>query len=112
MSDIGWGPITSLGIFALILLIITLGIVVVVVIKLVSKYKQINQPGMPRSPKMVFWASILYTISPIDFVPDPVYLDDLGIDIAALIYIGRMINRFQQSIAHDKRQIDPPEQLH
>ncbi|HZB31980.1 MAG TPA: YkvA family protein [Streptosporangiaceae bacterium] len=111
MSDIGWDFIGSLGVFALLFLIVTLGIVLFVVIKLVRRYRQINQPGMPRSPKVVFWGSILYTISPIDLVPDPVYLDDLGVNMAALIYIGHMISRFQQSIAHNKRRIDPPRQL-
>jgi uncharacterized membrane protein YkvA (DUF1232 family) len=32
----------------------------------------------------MFWGSIAYTVWPVDLLPDPVYLDDLGFLLLAL----------------------------
>ncbi|MFE0577186.1 YkvA family protein [Streptomyces sp. NPDC058874] len=40
--------------------------------------------GIPLHDKALFWAALLYTVSPVDLIPDPVYLDDIGILMLAL----------------------------
>ncbi|WKV75588.1 YkvA family protein [Streptomyces sp. PCS3-D2] len=40
--------------------------------------------GIPLHDKALFWAALLYTVSPVDLIPDPVYLDDIGILLLAL----------------------------
>ncbi|MEV6394359.1 YkvA family protein [Streptomyces sp. NPDC051907] len=40
--------------------------------------------GVPLRSKALFWAAVLYTVSPVDLVPDPVYLDDIGVLLVAL----------------------------
>jgi hypothetical protein len=40
--------------------------------------------------KFAFWGAIIYTISPVDLLPDPIYLDDVGVLGAALIYLTRL----------------------
>jgi uncharacterized membrane protein YkvA (DUF1232 family) len=39
---------------------------------------------VPLSTKAMFWGSIAYTVWPVDLLPDPVYLDDLGFLLLAL----------------------------
>ncbi|MFJ6779093.1 YkvA family protein [Streptomyces yangpuensis] len=40
--------------------------------------------GIPLHDKALFWATLVYTVSPVDLIPDPVYLDDIGILMLAL----------------------------
>ncbi|WP_030759465.1 YkvA family protein, partial [Streptomyces sp. NRRL F-2664] len=40
--------------------------------------------GIPLQDKALFWAALIYTVSPVDLIPDPVYLDDIGILMLAL----------------------------
>ncbi|MER5961437.1 YkvA family protein [Streptomyces sp. NPDC002057] len=40
--------------------------------------------GIPLRSKALFWAAVVYTVSPIDLIPDPVYLDDIGVLLVAL----------------------------
>lgn len=40
--------------------------------------------GVPLQSKALFWAAVVYTVSPIDLIPDPVYLDDIGVLLIAL----------------------------
>lgn len=40
--------------------------------------------GLPTGPKWVFWGAVLYLVLPTDLVPDPVYLDDIGVLLLAL----------------------------
>ncbi|MEV6677248.1 YkvA family protein [Streptomyces erythrochromogenes] len=40
--------------------------------------------GIPLHDKALFWAALVYTVSPVDLIPDPVYLDDIGILMLAL----------------------------
>ncbi|MEV7562973.1 YkvA family protein [Streptomyces sp. NPDC048331] len=40
--------------------------------------------GIPLQDKALFWVAVVYTVSPVDLIPDPVYLDDIGILLLAL----------------------------
>ncbi|MFJ9038677.1 YkvA family protein [Streptomyces sp. NPDC102406] len=40
--------------------------------------------GIPLRSKALFWVAVIYTISPVDLLPDPVYLDDIGLLLVAL----------------------------
>ncbi|MFF3326469.1 DUF1232 domain-containing protein [Streptomyces sp. NPDC002889] len=40
--------------------------------------------GVPFRDKALFWTAVLYTVSPVDVLPDPVYLDDIGVLMLAL----------------------------
>ena len=48
--------------------------------------------------KLVFWGAVLYTIFPIDILPDPIYLDDIGVLTGALWFLTRLARR-QASLA-------------
>jgi 4-amino-4-deoxy-L-arabinose transferase-like glycosyltransferase len=40
--------------------------------------------------KVAFWAATIYTFLPIDLLPDPIYLDDMAVVGAALVYLTRL----------------------
>jgi len=40
--------------------------------------------------KVAFWVAMIYTFLPVDLLPDPVYLDDMAVVGAALVYLTRL----------------------
>lgn len=40
--------------------------------------------------KFAFWGSLIYTIFPVDLLPDPIYLDDMAVVGAALAYLTHL----------------------
>ena len=47
--------------------------------------------------KVAFWGALAYTVFPIDLLPDPIYLDDMGVLTAAAIYLTRQIAKRRRS---------------
>jgi hypothetical protein len=43
--------------------------------------------------KVAFYGALIYTILPVDLLPDPIYLDDMGVLAGALVYLGRLAAR-------------------
>ena len=43
--------------------------------------------------KIAFYGAIAYTIFPIDLLPDPIYLDDMGVLAASAFYLTRLLHR-------------------
>ena len=43
--------------------------------------------------KVAFWAALIYTILPIDLLPDPIYLDDMGVLGLALVYMTHLLRK-------------------
>ncbi|MFJ9518513.1 YkvA family protein [Kitasatospora sp. NPDC101801] len=63
---------------------VTLATAVVLVVKLVRAKKMLGATGIPMSKKVLFWAAIVYLVSPVDLLPDPILLDDIGFLLFAL----------------------------
>jgi amino acid transporter len=93
MSDLGWGVLPTLGVLALLVFLVTCAIVLILVVKIIKKYKLVHQPDMPVSVKVSYYGSIIYTVFPIDLLPDPVLLDDILVLVAALMYIGHIAKK-------------------
>ncbi|MGV9267234.1 YkvA family protein [Kitasatospora sp. NPDC003701] len=66
------------------LVAVTLVVAVVLVVKLVRARRLLGASGIPMSKKVLFWASIVYLVSPVDLLPDPILLDDIGFLLLAL----------------------------
>jgi uncharacterized membrane protein YkvA (DUF1232 family) len=49
--------------------------------------------SMGAKGKLVFWGAVLYTIFPIDILPDPIYLDDAAVLTGALWFVTRLVRR-------------------
>ncbi|MEV8585951.1 YkvA family protein [Streptomyces sp. NPDC051180] len=56
----------------------------VLLVRVFRARKLLVDAGIPLQSKALFWAAVVYTVSPIDLIPDPVYLDDVGVLLIAL----------------------------
>jgi hypothetical protein len=61
------------------------------VIRLLAKRKLLSELG--TGGKIAFYGSLIYTIFPIDLLPDPIYLDDMAVLGGALFYLTRLIRK-------------------
>ncbi|WP_128374401.1 YkvA family protein [Streptomyces cavernae] len=61
-----------------------LAVAVTVLIRLVRTRRELRRAGLPSGPRWVFWGAVLYLVLPADLLPDPVYLDDIGVLLLAL----------------------------
>ncbi|MFJ5556950.1 YkvA family protein [Streptomyces sp. NPDC093250] len=57
---------------------------VAVLVRLVRTRRELRRAGLPTGPRWVFWGAVLYLVLPADLLPDPVYLDDIGVLLLAL----------------------------
>ncbi|MBT2388314.1 DUF1232 domain-containing protein [Streptomyces sp. ISL-1] len=56
----------------------------VLLIKVVRARRLLRDAGIPVENKMAFWGALIYLASPVDLLPDPVFLDDIGFLLLAL----------------------------
>lgn len=80
MSD---GMRTFLGIAGVLVLVTGIAVAVLLV-RLVRARRMLTDAGIPLSNKLTFWGAIAYVISPVDLLPDPILLDDIGVLLLAL----------------------------
>ncbi|WP_369148613.1 YkvA family protein [Streptomyces sp. R44] len=71
-------------IVAVVLVLVVAGFTAVLLIRVFRTRRLLLDAGVPLQSKALFWASVVYTVSPIDLIPDPVYLDDIGVLLVAL----------------------------
>jgi uncharacterized membrane protein YkvA (DUF1232 family) len=80
-----------LGLIAAVVVILTLVVAVRLVMRMVRVKRVLAASG--ASGKWVFWGAIAYWIFPIDLLPDPIYLDDIGVLAGALIFLTRLAKK-------------------
>ena len=51
------------------------------------------------SGKVAFYGALVYTVLPVDLLPDPIYLDDMGVLAVALVVLGRLVRRRRATAA-------------
>ncbi|MFF1923276.1 YkvA family protein [Streptomyces sp. NPDC058221] len=64
--------------------LLTVGIAGVLLVRVFRARKLLADAGIPLHNKALVWAAVIYTVSPVDLLPDPVYLDDIGFLMLAL----------------------------
>ncbi|MCX4524453.1 MULTISPECIES: YkvA family protein [unclassified Streptomyces] len=67
--------------------IVALGLAVaaaVLLVRVLKARRLLLDAGIPLRDKALFWVAVIYTVSPADLIPDPVYLDDVGMLLLAL----------------------------
>jgi uncharacterized membrane protein YkvA (DUF1232 family) len=74
----------TLLIVAGVLAALALAVAVGVLLRLVRARRGLRAAGLPTGPRWVFWGALLYFVLPADLLPDPVYLDDIGVLLLAL----------------------------
>jgi hypothetical protein len=88
MSREAWIAVIVLG---GMVAIATLVGAVVLVIRVLRIRKMLGELGM--GGKVAFYGALFYTIFPVDLLPDPIYLDDMGVLAGALIYLTRLAQK-------------------
>ncbi|MEW1696214.1 YkvA family protein [Streptomyces sp. NPDC093249] len=68
----------------LVLVLVGAGVAAVLLVRVFRARKLLLAAGVPLRNKALFYAAVVYTISPVDLIPDPVYLDDIGVLLVAL----------------------------
>jgi len=53
----------------------------------------VHAPDSPGTAKAAYYAAWVYALSPVDLLPDPVLIDDIGIVLASIAAIERMARR-------------------
>ncbi|MEU9143281.1 YkvA family protein [Streptomyces sp. NPDC048349] len=56
----------------------------VLLVRVLRARRLLLDAGIPLRDKALFWVAVIYTVSPVDLIPDPVYLDDIGVLLLAL----------------------------
>jgi hypothetical protein len=88
MSGDSWTVVlVILGVVALA----TLAGAIVLAVKVLRTRALLGELGMKG--KVAFYGAIAYTIFPIDLLPDPIYLDDMGVLAGALFYLTGLVRR-------------------
>ncbi|MFE2064774.1 DUF1232 domain-containing protein [Streptomyces sp. NPDC059467] len=57
---------------------------IAVLVRLVRTRRTLRRAGLPTGPRWIFWGAVLYLVLPTDLLPDPIYLDDIGVLLLAL----------------------------
>jgi uncharacterized membrane protein YkvA (DUF1232 family) len=76
-----------------VILAVLFGVAVYLLVKLVRLFSYVRSEAMPLEGKLAFWGSLIYTIFPLDLLPDPIYLDDIGVLAAAVTYLTRLADK-------------------
>ncbi|WP_405777621.1 YkvA family protein [Streptomyces sp. NBC_00859] len=71
----------------------TLVVTVVLAVRLFRARRFLRDAGIPLQNKLAFWGALIYTISPVDLLPDPILLDDIGVLLLALHSLERAARR-------------------
>ncbi|MET9129133.1 YkvA family protein [Streptomyces antibioticus] len=84
---------TTLVVIGAALAAALLGGAVLVLVRLIRARQNLRRAGLPTGPRWIFWGAVAYFVLPADVLPDPVYLDDIGVLLLALRSMRRTPGR-------------------
>lgn len=102
MSREAWIVIVIVGVVAPA----TLVGAVLLAIRLVRAHRLLTSLG--AGGKVALYGALIYTIFPVDLLPDPIYLDDMGVLAGALIYVTRLVHQHRAATRRLPGQAGPP----
>jgi hypothetical protein len=88
MSREAWTAVIVLG---AIVAVATLIGALVLAVRVWRTRKMLGELG--AGGKVAFYGALLYTILPVDVLPDPIYLDDMGLLAGALLYLTHLVRK-------------------
>lgn len=77
--------------------IITLVFAIKLVLRLLATRKMLGELG--TGGKVAFYGALVYTFFPVDLLPDPIYLDDIGVLATALTVLTTLVRKRRQKKA-------------
>ncbi|NEA66176.1 YkvA family protein [Streptomyces sp. SID12488] len=75
---------TTVIVIVAVLAAAALAVAGTLMVRLVRTRRDLRRAGLPTGSRWVFWGAVAYLVLPTDLVPDPVYLDDIGVLLLAL----------------------------
>lgn len=59
--------------------------------------------------RIAFWGALIYTVFPVDLLPDPIYLDDMGVLALALTYLTNLVRKRRGGnlLPRSRKETDP-----
>ncbi|MGP3925165.1 hypothetical protein [Streptomyces sp. 8N616] len=63
---------------------VTVLVAVKLLLRLLRTRRLLREAGIPASGKVAFWAAVGYLVLPVDLLPEPILLDDIGFLLLAL----------------------------
>jgi Protein of unknown function (DUF1232) len=81
----------AIGVVVAIIGVVTLFFAIKLIIKLFATKRMMGELG--TGGKVAFWGALLYTIFPIDLLPDPIYLDDMAVLGGALALLTSQLRK-------------------
>ncbi|WP_405825570.1 YkvA family protein [Streptomyces sp. NBC_01390] len=75
---------TTLILIVAVLAVAALAVAGTLLVRLVRTRRDLRRAGLPTGSRWVFWGAVAYLVLPTDLLPDPVYLDDIGVLLLAL----------------------------
>ncbi|MHA5047689.1 DUF1232 domain-containing protein [Streptomyces sp. SD15] len=85
MDSTTWTVVAIVAILAAAVL----GAAIALLVRLVRTRRDLRRAGLPTGPRWVFWGAVAYLLLPADLLPDPIYLDDIGVLLLALRSLRR-----------------------
>ncbi|MFC8124029.1 DUF1232 domain-containing protein [Streptomyces sp. NPDC057302] len=76
--------VTVLLVAGAVLVVATLAVAITLLVRLIRTRRTLRAAGLPVERQWVFWGAIAYLVLPADLLPDPVFLDDIGVLVLAL----------------------------
>ncbi|MCS0635062.1 YkvA family protein [Streptomyces sp. LP05-1] len=64
--------------------VVTLVVAVALLVRLVRARRVLRDAGVGGDQRVLFWVALVYAISPVDLLPDPILLDDIGLLLYAV----------------------------
>ncbi len=96
MPDGSWPWIITIG--AVVVVLVTLYVVVRVLGRLRGLRGFVRSQDSPGTAKAAYYAAWVYALSPIDLLPDPILIDDIGIVLACVAALEQMARRRRETL--------------
>ena len=105
----GW---VGIGLAAVVVMALLglLATAVFLLLKLWRMLSVVRDENMPTAGKLTFWAALVYAVFPFDFLPDPIYLDDVGILAGAVAVLTHLASKYGIPV-EDADDVDAMEEI-
>ncbi len=71
--------------------VVTLVGAVVLAVRVLRMRRMLGSLGV--GGRVAFYGALVYTVLPVDLLPDPIYLDDMAVLAGTLLYLGRLVRQ-------------------
>jgi hypothetical protein len=81
----------ALAIVVAVVAVISLVFAIKLGLRLFTVRRMLGELG--AGGKVAFYGSLIYAFFPVDLLPDPIYLDDIGVLAAAVAYLTHLVRK-------------------